>query len=186
MQSTGWDDGLDAYGMYGVKWGMTPSEFSGEPLVPETPLVGMTVYKVKTRGPENDLYYFKDGKIFAKRMVFTGLRMTDSVDNILETLKRKYGGYTQATETIEGLTWTHWEWNEDVDVIKAVKGSPKVVSIHFRFYISPTEGPSYRHDRYFFPGEKIERLSYGELFYVFYPRSPSDSTPAKTPAKKGK
>jgi hypothetical protein len=161
---------------------MTPSKFSEHEavlLVPETPIVGMTVYKVKTRGwgAEDDLYYFKGGKIFAKRMVFTGLRNA-GVDNILETLKGKYGPYTQSTETIEGLTWTHLQW--DAVVGKAVNDSPQIVSIHFRFYISPTEGPSWSNrDKQLFPGKKVERLSYGELFYIFHPRSPSVQNPAR-------
>jgi len=189
QQNTGWEDGLNQYGMYGMKWGMAPSGFLKlEPeavlLVPETPIAGMAVYKVKTRSEEDDYYYLKNGTIFAKRMAFTGLRTNYGVDNILKTLKDKYGPYTQTTETIEGLTWTHLQW--DAFVGKAVPDSPQIVSIHFRYYISPTEGPSWeRRDKQFFPGQKVERLSYGELFYVFHPRSASVQTP-QTPAKRQK
>jgi hypothetical protein len=204
MTSSSWDDGLNEYGIWTIKWGMEETEFKGELLVPETPMSGINVYRnvgaaesgkpVRTSygvgtPRDNKTYYFRTGKLCAVKMVFAGLGTNDSVDNVLHTLHKKYDGSPkrtgtncqglfpaiETTETVGGVLFTSLEWNV---------GN---VSIHFKYW-PPL--PKLQEGKGHLTTEQVRQPAYADLFYVYhgtkYRQPPYVKPPAKYIKKDGK
>lgn len=204
ITSSGWDDGLNEYGIWNMKWGMKETNFEGELLVSERPMNDITVYRNRGAAEsgkpsrtiygvgtpsDNKLYYFRDGKLCAVKMVFIGLGYNNSVDNVLNTLHKKFDGCPkrpgtnceglfpaiETTENAGGVLFTSLEWNV---------GN---VSVHFKYW-PPL--PKLQEGKEYLTTEQKRQPAYAELFYVYhgtkYPQAPYVKPPAKFIKKDGK